>query len=272
MIPLPIDQIEPFPGSERLRILVNSFPKAGTHLLLELIRNILGDGPWLDDRDVKSPRGDAGFLTGIEQRIAMHQSGFAMKGHIPWSPRIEAGFEEQGLRVLLIVRDLRDVACSTLRWMRDLSPDWSASRSLLALPDDDCRLLRIFEGLTNEHPFDLDSGIDWSAPLPVRYDRLTRWADHLPAPAVIRYEDLLGANGDRNQHAAISGVLNHLGLDADQATVDRLAKSVFNPGAITFHTGSAGGWETEFSAEHRRRFIELGGDEANARFGYLPTR
>ncbi len=264
--------MEPLIGAERLRILVNSCPKAGTHLLLELIRNIVGDGPWLDDRDVKSPHGDAGFLTGIDQSIATHQSGFAIKGHIPWSPRIEAGVDEQGLRVLLIVRDLRDVACSTLRWMRDLSPDWPASRSLLALPTDQSRLIRILEGLTNEHPFDLDSGINWAAPLPTRYDRLIRWADRLPAEAVIRYEDLLGANGARDQHAAVSGVLNHLGLDADEATVGRLAQSVFNPGAITFHTGSAGGWEIEFSAEHRRRFIELGGDEANARFGYLPTR
>lgn len=271
MHPSPIQLIEPLEGAGGLRVLVNSVPKAGTHLLLELVRNIVGDGPWLDDRDVKSPEGYAGFLDSVDQRIAMHSAGFAFKGHIPWFPEIEAGLESRGVRVLLIVRDLRDVACSTLRWMRDLSPDWPASRTLLTLPSDHARLMRIIEGLTEEHPFNLDSGINWSAPLPLRFERLIRWADCIPETSVIRYEDLLGASGAARQNQAISGVLDGLGIEADAATIRRLGESVFNPGAITFHTGSAGGWEREFSPEHRRRFVELGGDAVNSRFGYSAT-
>ena len=263
--------VEPLTGAGDLRIVVNSWPKAGTHLLLELIRHILGDGLWMDDRDVKSPGGDAGFLTGVDARIATHTSGFAVKGHFPWSQEIEAGLQDRGFRVLMIVRDLRDVACSTLRWMRDLSPDWPASQSLLALDNDHDRLSRIISGLTNEHPFDRDSGIDWSAPLPARYARLTDWAERLDPRAVLRYEDLLGANGEATQRTTIARALEILQVSADGATIDRLASAVFNPGAVTFHTGSSGGWTSAFSSDHRRLFVELGGDEVNARFGYAPT-
>ena len=263
--------VEPLTGAGDLRIVVNSWPKAGTHLLLELIRHILGDGLWMDDRDVKSPDGDAGFLTGVDARIEAHGSGFAVKGHFPWSPEIEAGLRDRGFQVLMIVRDLRDVACSTLRWMRDLSPDWPASQSLLALPSDGDRLLRIISGLTNEHPFDRDSGIDWSDPLPARYARLTDWAERLDPRAVVRYEDLLGANGEATQRTTIARALEMLQINTDHATIERLAGAVFNPGAVTFHTGSSGGWMSAFDADHRRLFVELGGDEVNARFGYAPT-
>lgn len=254
-----------------MRVLVNSWPKAGTHALLELVRHVLGDGPWMDDRDVKSPSGDAGFLAGVDERIGAHERGFAIKGHFPWSPGIESGLADRGFRTLLIVRDLRDVACSTLRWMRDLSPDWPASRALLAIPDDAARLARVLAGLTNEHPFDRDAGIDWSLPLPARYARLTDWADHLPPGAIIRYEDLLGANGGPAQLGAISRVLETLQLRADDATLGRLADGVFNPGAVTFHTGSSGGWTDAFTTAHRRLFVDLGGDTVNQCFGYAPT-
>jgi len=263
--------IGPLAGAETLRVLVNSWPKAGTHLLLELIRNILGDGDWMRDRDVKSPFGDAGFLDGVDERIGAHRAGFAIKGHFPWSPMIESGLTARGLTTLLIVRDLRDVACSTLRWMRDLSPDWPASRSLLTLPDDERRLARVITGLTNEHPFDRDSGIDWSAPLPERYARITNWADHLDPGAIVRYEDLLGVNGPASQRGAISRVCLALGVRARTEEIDRLAGAVYNPNAVTFHTGSSGGWHNEFTDEHRRLFVEHGGDAVNARFGYSPT-
>jgi len=263
--------IEPLAGTENLRVLVNSWPKAGTHALLELVRQVLGDGPWMDDRDVKSPAGDAGFLDGVDERIGAHGSGFAIKGHFPWSPMIESGLTDRGFGVLLIVRDLRDVACSTLRWMRDLSPDWPASRSLLALSTEDERLARVITGLTNEHPFDRDSGIDWSMPLPARYARLTDWADHLPKEAVVRYEDLLGATGAPAQRDAIARAIRVIGVRTGEATIERLAGAIYNPDAVTFHTGSSGGWASEFTDVHRRLFIETGGDQINERFGYPPT-
>jgi len=263
--------IEPLTGAGNLRVLVNSWPKAGTHLLLELVRHILGDGAWMDDRDVKAPGDEAGFLPGVDARIAAHQRGFAIKGHFPHSAEIENGLRDRGFRVLLVVRDLRDVACSTLRWMRDLSPDWPASQRLLELPDDDQRLLRVLDGLSNEHPFDRDSGIDWSVPLPARYRRLTAWADCLPSCAVVRYEDLLGANGEPAQRRTIAGVVRALGCSADDHEIARIAGAVFNPGAVTFHTGGAGGWADSFSNQHRARFTHHGGDRVNARFGYAPT-
>jgi hypothetical protein len=261
----------PLPGAVDLRILVNSWPKAGTHALLELVRNTIGDGPWSLDRDVKSPCGDAGFLEGVDERIGAHESGFAIKGHLPWSPEIDAGLRERGFHTLLIVRDLRDVACSTLRWMRDLSPDWPASKALLRYKANAERLAQVITGLTREHPFNLDSGIDWAAPLPARYARVSEWADHLAPGAIVRYEDLLGANGEIEQQGAINGVLGVLGVRTDQATLERCASAIHNPEAITFHTGSSGGWLDEFTEQHRRLFVELGGDECNSRFGYSPT-
>lgn len=252
------------------RVLVNSWPKAGTHILLELARLAIGDGEWYAERDIKYPGGDADFIRQAEERVARHAGrSFAVKGHFGRTPAIEAYLAASGFAHLFAVRDPREVLCSTWRWLRDLRPDWAISRHLAAL-DPATQLETIIRGLPLLAPFDADLAVRWAQPLPQRYAELSRWLD-APDCEVLAYEDLSGMRGVPAQFAAVARALRRMALPAEHTDIARIAGLICNPSATTFHTGPASDWQTVFSDRHRHLFVELGGEALVERLGYPPT-
>ncbi len=251
-------------------VLCNSWPKAGTHALLELARLALGDGAWYKDPDIKYPSGDAEFVAKASERLARHQGrSFAIKGHFGRTPGIEAFLAEHHFAHLFAVRDPREVLCSTWRWLRDLRPDWAISRHLAPL-DPATQLEAIIQGLPVLAPFDADHAVRWDLPLPGRYAELTRWIDS-PDCEVLAYEDLAGMRGVPAQFAAVERALRRLEVPFDHTDIARVAGLICNPSAATFHTGPASDWEKVFTDRHRHLFVDLGGEALVERLGYAPT-
>ena len=252
------------------RVLCNSWPKAGTHVLLEVARLALGEGPWYKDPDIKYPQGEAEFLARAGERLRRYEGqSFAIKGHYGRTPVIEAFLAEHRFAHLFAVRDPREVLCSTQRWLRDLRSDWDISRHLAAL-DPAAQLEQIIVGLPLLSPFESDFAIRWDQPLPGRYAELTAWLDD-PACCVVAYEDLAGMRGAPAQFNAIERALRNLRIPFDDAMIARIAGLVCNPHAATFHTGPASDWEKVFTERHRRLFVEHGGEALVERLGYPPT-
>ena len=252
------------------RVLCNSWPKAGTHLLLEISRLTLGDGAWYKDPDIKYPRGDAEFAALASERLRRHHGhSFAIKGHFGRTPAIEEFLRAHDFVHLFAVRDPREVLCSTWRWLRDLRPGWEISRHLAPL-DAATQLEHIITGLPVLAPFDVDHAVRWDQPLPGRYAALTAWLD-APDCEVLTYEELSGMRGAPAQFAAIERVLRRLELPFDHTDVARVAGLVCNPASATFHTGPASDWEKVFTDRHRHLFVEHGGEALVERLGYAPT-
>ncbi|MFA6286438.1 MAG: methyltransferase domain-containing protein [Opitutaceae bacterium] len=253
------------------RVLCNSWPKAGTHVLLELARLALGEGDWYRDPDLKYPGGELEFGLRLQERIDRYEGrSFAVKGHIGRHPLIESLLAQHDFAHIFIVRDPREVLCSTARWLRDLRPDWPISRYLAPL-DPDARLEKIIRGLPVLAPFDLDFSQHWDRPLAGRYADLTRWLDGPTPCLVLTYEELAGKLGAAAQTRAVRRALAHLGVEADEAEAATLARQVCNPRSQTFHTGPSSDWEKVFTDRHRHLFVELGGEELVRRLGYAPT-
>lgn len=251
-------------------VLCNSWPKAGTHVLLELARLALGDGDWYRDPDIKYPGGDDDFTAHVAARLARHQgTSFAIKGHFGRTPAIERCLEQHRFVHLFAVRDPREVLCSTWRWLHDLRPDWPISRHLAPL-DPAAQLERIITGLPLLAPFDADHAIHWDQPLPGRYADLTLWLDS-PDCCVLAYEDLAGMRGSPAQFAAVERALARIGLPFERTDIVRIAGLICNPASATFHTGPASNWETVFTERHRHLFVEHGGEALVERLGYEPT-
>ena len=252
------------------RVLCNSWPKAGTHVLLEIARLTLGEGAWYKEPDIKYPRGDAEFAALAEERLHRHQGcSLAIKGHFGRTPAIEEFLQTRGFVHLFAVRDPREVLCSTWRWLRDLRPDWAISRHLAPL-DAATQLEHIITGLPILAPFDVDHAIRWDRPLPGRYAALTAWLDS-PDCEVLTYEELSGNRGVSAQFAAVELILRRLKLPYDHTDVARISGLVCNPASATFHTGPASDWEKVFTDRHRHLFVEHGGEALVERLGYAPT-
>ncbi len=78
---------------------------------------------------------------------------------------------------------------------------------------------------------------------------------------MVRFEDLVGPEGGGSaeaQRRAVGSVAAHLGLEADEATLERVGRSIFGAGQ-TFRKGTIGGWKEEFSGEHERAAEEVVG-------------
>lgn len=258
------------PALPARRVLCNSWPKAGTHMLLELARLAIGDGGWYAERDIKYPQGDPDFIRQADERLARHAGrALAIKGHFGRTPGIEAYLAANQFAHLFAVRDPREVLCSTWRWLRDLRPDWAISRHLAPL-DPATQLEKIIRGLPLLHPFDADHAVRWDLPLPERYAGLSLWLDS-PDCEVLAYEDLSGMRGLPAQFAAVERALRRLALPYDHTDIARIAGLICNPSATTFHTGPASDWQTVFTHRHRHLFVELGGEALVERLGYPPT-
>ena len=260
----------PVPAAPLRRVLCNSWPKAGTHVLLEIARLILGDGAWYKDPDIKYPRGDDEFTALAAERLGRHHGrSLAIKGHFGRTPAIEAFLDAEEFAHLFAVRDPREVLCSTWRWLRDLRPGWAISRHLAPL-DADTQLEHIITGLPVLAPFDADRAVRWDLPLPGRYAALTAWLD-APGCEVLAYEDISGMRGVPAQFAAIERVFRRLALPFDHTDIARVSGLVCNPASATFHTGPASDWEKVFNDRHRHLFVEHGGEALVERLGYAPT-
>jgi hypothetical protein len=252
------------------RILCNSWPKAGTHALLELARLVLGEGAWYRDPDIKYPAGDEEFVAKAGERLARNAGrSLVIKGHFGYSARLAGFLAEHDFRHLFAVRDPREVICSTYRWLNDLRPNWEISRFLASLGTAE-QIERIITGLPVLPPFHLDHAIRWDRPLAERYAALTAWLDTADV-CVLSYEEMTGMLGMDRQREAIERALTFIGVPFAAADPGRIATSICNPQASTFHTGPASDWTKLFTDRHRQLFVETGGEVLIERLGYAPT-
>ncbi|HEX9600245.1 MAG TPA: sulfotransferase domain-containing protein [Mariniflexile sp.] len=255
-----------------LIILCNSWPKAGTHLLLEMASIILRNKKeWYNEKDIKVEIEQVKDLEKhIDNRIKEYGNRFAMKGHIGYSKEVLKLFKKKNIKIFFIIRDPRDVICSTVRWVIDLRKNWEAHTFFKTLNKGD-QISYVIKGLPNIEPFkNKGSCLLWDKPLKERYQNLTPWTESLDV-CVLKYEDLSGNNGERQLEISINKVLEFLKIE-DKSLVKSLRTKIINKNSQTFHTGKSGGWKKEFTEKNLKEFVESGSEELVRKFNYEPTQ
>jgi hypothetical protein len=278
-------------GAEQLpRLVANSIPKSGTHLLVSLLEAFafrqseahLSAG-LVDLNTSRNPlkqlekwicrRGAPGYEVSVDsaaltasgrclgRALARVGPGQYVESHVPYSRALSELIRDRGLKMLFIYRDPRDVALSYVNHMlRDRH--YPPARYFQADDDANSQVQRVLDGLTYGR-----GGV--LAPLVERYRRCLGWLD-APGVLVLRFEDLIGSNGggdDARQREAVARVVDYLGLDLSVADCARVAEQVFFTGAETFHKGRIGSWSEVFDAQTRKRFAtEMG--EVLSMLGY----
>lgn len=243
----------PARGQERRRVLVNGVPKSGTTWLYRMILAVPGY------RERGNFRGDIQGYDSV-------QPGDVVHGHDWFTAELNEKLSANNLRVVLVVRDLRDQTVSRMFHLkRDQSHAWQPT----------------FEQLSNDEALMLSiEGREASEELPVlpgatAWKTFTRqWLAADMNIVCLRYEDLL-ADPVKEMGRVFQGLEMPVSESLLRAVVERnrfermtVGRKFWQPArrpgqedtASHFRKGITGDWQNIFGEAHRQRFKELAGD------------
>lgn len=255
-------------------VFANGIWKSGTNLLAKLcvllgvpranlgIASSLLIGKWYPVRQlIRGPKWER-FPIGIGIDLPINVSatwlrrsvkrcrGQCIGGHAAYSDHLLWIFKSEEVRPIQIVRDPRDVIVSFCHWI-DTQPDYYAYPAFEGLSLSE-RMLAVIQGIRHGK-LHLDS---FAKVLDRSYGWLTRPEDVL----LVRFEDLVGAEGggsrERQIHA-VRRISEWLGIErVDPAPV---SDSLFG-GTSTFRQGIIGSWRKEFTVEVKQEFDRIVGE------------
>lgn len=241
-------------------VICNGYPKAGTNLLIGAIEKIHNDRRRLGDYQLN------GDVCDVVEQVKRSGPGRIISAHEYYSEDFRTLLSETYLRHFLIVRDLRDIAVSTVFYLlKDKSH--RLHKVFVSMKNFRERLMAVICGIPSEHLsgqrpsnsiFEHARGY-----LPFTVDNRVR---------LIRFEDLVGENGGGSrstQLTALAGIVDHLGGEFSEEMIDAVANSLFGSNSRTFRSGQLGAWRKEFDSLHIEAFQSTGAAEMNSKLGYL---
>lgn len=264
-----------------MRVMANSIPKSGTHLLLRLL-TLLGleradfwiaphllTGRFSVARRFLRGRGPETLTVGIdtprelsrewlERRVSAIPDNFYFGAHCPYTQGMADLLRSEQVRNLCILRDPRDVAVSHMHYLKQNRRHPLHSEYANLANDHERLLVSILGGKLGRH--NLRS-------LEHRYRRFLDWEQDGGA-MLVKFEDLVGPKGGGSaevQRETTEQLVAHLGLKVNESKISYLQENLFGSTG-TFRKGQAGGWKSELSDEHKdavkavagKLLIELG--------------
>lgn len=257
-------------------VLVNSIPKAGTHLVSKALSLVPGMDseyerlqpdaftPALDEAMVQLGIGlpRQASAQRVRKVLASLTPGRFALWHVPYSDAFATMLRELALPMIVAVRHPVMVVASHIMHIRKFK---------------DHRLHARFAELTLDEQVDAvvngvrvgDTGDLLLTPLSERYESLLAWRQHSPS-LVVRFEDLVGPRGggdaDAQRHT-LRELLTFVHAPADDAAIERLANEMYGEG-VTFRRGQADGWEEDLEPKHVKQ-IEAACAAVMRELGYL---
>lgn len=278
----------PISEMPKKRIIINSLPKSGTHLLAKIVQ-LLGYQEHFTNREsvAKTPRflnyrefKTAGWEANAheQQRIGIGvlasfytnaallrpwldsiDSYRYILGHIPYSPLFSSLLNELNYCHFCIIRDPRAVLLSLTSFIQDVRG--MPERHFL---EEDFKKLTTIQQLN----FLMNGGYAPQVGLPIRnftevYRSIQAWHDDSHC-LMVRFEDLIGPQGGGTaiaQQETIKKIANHLGITLDhQKSYDSYDRE-----SRTFRIGKIDGWKDsehhELIAEYCEKICKIAGYE-----------
>lgn len=245
------------PAEVKHRVLLVSPPKAGTHLLGKALKLMPGirstylhvERPILN-RYTKGKTADSEWAIrfpedepAMRRLLARVGPGRFCTAHLGYHESIGTILDDLDYKVLLILRDPRDIAVSLVNYLKKqrYHPLHEYFRDL---PFDQA-LVHAIEGL--------DRSVAGRA-LPSLCDRLGTYVAWTTQPRcyTLKFEELVGEKGGGSaddQRRVLESAARHLGLPHDEQTHQRIASRLFG-GTATFHRGTTQQWRERYNEAH----------------------
>jgi len=230
--------------------IVNSIPKAGTHLVSKALGLVPGiDAAYerlLPSRFAAAQTSDMVEIgigqprwvsaKSVRDALAGLGAGRFALWHVPYSEAFRDILRALKLPMVIVLRDPRDVAVSHAHHLARFPGH--RLHAMLAKASLHERLKAVIEGVR-----DNESGDVLLAPLWQRYERVLDWRRYPPVH-VVRFEDLVGERGGGSAHAqlhALHALLNFIGAPSDRALIESIEHHLFGE-TVTFNKGAIGSW------------------------------
>ena len=266
------------------RVLINSLPKSGTHLLAKAVE-LCGfqehfDSADKDDlqritplflnyREVKDAMAQqaaecrsaatipVGTLTPayvdaqtLGEWLAAMPSGRYLLGHIGWTPALAPILNAHQVKLVFIIRDPRAVLASLLSFILDTKgmPKPHFLEADFKVLSSEQRLELLLEG--GEAP---QAGVTVT-PFRAIFHNMLSWRDEASC-LLVRFEDLVGAQGGgstERQETAVRRIAEHLGRSFDDDLKAKFAQ-IYSTNARTFRKGSIEGWKQSLNSVDAER-------------------
>lgn len=236
-------------------IVVNSIPKSGTHLLLQVVRSLPGTSyygqlvasmPSLTLRERSSSR--------ILQRVALSLPREVIGGHIHYSPELAFELKLKRVPIYFAVRNLFDVFESEIHYIRELSKHHRMHYEYRQLQSDaECARLAFIGSSKTAH----------YAGFIERISRYVGWAQ-TEGVYVAQYERLIGDDARATWLDVFEHHCAFLNENMDRELfLERCAGLISSSKSHTFTNRDKGRY-----LQHLSRAQTLKIDELNRKFGY----
>lgn len=214
------------------RILVNSIPKSGTHLLSEVIINMgFKHAGQINYAEIDGVPSRVLTMDEIEQKIHFLKKGRYLIGHKYFDEDFSKILKKNKISHLFIVRDPRDVAVSKAFYFPK-RPEHELNSHFLGLNERE-RFIASINGV----PGRMRSVAEI-------YNIFLPWLSENDC-LTVKFEDLVGNQGggnDEKQSETLRRIAVHLGIPFDESELKEIAFKSFNKNSGTFRKGQIGDW------------------------------
>lgn len=236
-------------------ILANSFPKSGTHLLIQVLQAIPGICDWglflvstpsFTFREISDEK--------MTNKITKIVPDELICAHLFYSQQIANALIQKNIVQFFIYRDPRDIVISGAYYLTFMNKWHRLHKYFKDLPDMNARIMFSIQGATDpSFPYDYPD-------IAKRFDRYKTWLDH-PHVLPLRFEELSGQTTEDAVRKIIRFYIQKSGKDLDQEALVKNAIANINPHkSHTFRKGEQGAWRKTFSQKHKDLFKAIAGD------------
>ena len=245
-------------------VICNSFPKSGTHLLMDVVSKMNGLCKWNGIISIQSNSGRMNTLNHIKYKYQSVKYGNLIRSHLSYSDEIKSILESRKHKRFFIYRDPRSVVCSHANWL--------LNEPLNYLHDYYKNTLITFEERINCSILGKPIGIPFGSnisliPFSDCFNMYKQWIFDENTFSV-KFEDLVGVRGGGCEHKrfkTIKAMYDFLEIEIDEKTIKKLhdsLKSNTNQ-SHTFRKGQGGKistWKNKFTPLNKIIFKENLGD------------
>jgi hypothetical protein len=247
---------------EKPKILINSVPKSGTNLLIQIAKGIPGIF-----QDQKTFYHSENYLEVLNIR-----PGEMVSSHIPYNEEFSQQLKAHSIKQLFIYRDLRDVAVSLVYFINDKLHDhplFPVFQKRIRTFEEQLNAIICGVQLIGDEKQNI-YGIEEYPGIFREYLPIYKWIDD-PTICSVRFEDLVCNKSSKEKEILkiidfLWGDLGYLGID--KLKLLKKMKQNINPKeSWTYRKGVIGNWRNEFTLDNKKNFKEKAGDFL-VKYGY----